>query len=108
MRLAIEAKKIEIDALLSEWIRTTLLFAAWNFDVGVENISIRLDREPDEESVFRYDCGVVAHTEIGPVAAEGTGSDVWAAVQDAADRLEVDLYRRHSRDRYAFAEDLAA
>jgi len=92
MKLALKAEEFEVDAWLHDFLRTTVVFAIWHHELRVEAVHIRLDRAMDEQGDY-VRCALRADTPSGPVSSGATGADVCEATHEAANLLEVALYR---------------
>lgn len=90
MKLDIHCSGPDLDALQKACIRTTVGFAAWHDSGRVRCIRVLLGDAP-EKSIR---CVLVAETAEGAaIRVEGAAGHLQAAVQEAADRLEVTLWR---------------
>jgi hypothetical protein len=108
MTLEVNARGLEVDAWLYDYIRTTVVFASWHYDVP-EAARVRLDRAVDANGEAYVRCGIeVEQPGHGSAAAGATGPDVCTAVQQASDLLEVALHRPGPAAAVAAVERLAA
>lgn len=94
MKLVLEARDLEIDAWIRDYVRTTVGFAIWHHALDFEAVHVRLDCARDEQGDAYLRCGLRAQLASGEAVSSGaTATDLCNAVQEAADLLEVALYR---------------
>lgn len=96
MKLVLEAKGLEIDAWIREYVRTTIVFAIWHHALRFDAVHVQLECARDEKDDLYVRCGILAKLSSGRVVSSGaTGPDLCSAVQEASDLLEAALYRPH-------------
>ncbi|MDJ0788636.1 MAG: hypothetical protein QNK05_17650 [Myxococcota bacterium] len=83
---------IEIGPFLEEFIRTTVTFSVWHQEPRVDSVDIHLELVSEPERTPHFRCMLRAGF-LGrrPIASGATGSDLYEAVQEAANLLEVAL-----------------
>lgn len=92
MQLTIHGDDYASDAWLGDFVRTTVVFATWHYEVP-EAVHVRLAEGPGRHGPYVCCAIEVERPGLGPVASAATGRDPCEAVQRAADRLEVVLHR---------------
>ena len=93
MKIVLDSTGIEIDAWLTDYLRSTVVFALWHHEMRVERITVQLDRALDEGGGAYVRCALRALVPgRGPVVSGATGPDACEAVRTAADLLEVALH----------------
>ena len=93
MKLVLETNGVDVDAWIREFAQTTVRFAIWHHELGVEDVTVRLDRELDHDGSAYTRCSLRAATARGVVAAGATARDVCDAILDASNLLEVAMHR---------------
>lgn len=89
---SLKKEGVEVGAFLQEFIRTTVAFSVWNQKPRVDCVHIRLESAslPGHDDHFR--CTLRADLPgRKPAGAGATGPDIFTAVQEAANLLEVAL-----------------
>ena len=108
MDLRIESPDIELSAWERLYAHTTVSFAVWHHERPVEWMTLRLERACDPEGRVWVRCGLRGEVGARPVAAGATGPDLCSAIQQAADLLEVALFRLPPADFPSESARLAA
>ena len=82
MKLVLEAKGLEVDAWLCDYVLTTVAFATWHHSLRFDLVHVQLDCARDENDDLYFRCGIVSELSSGRVLSAGaTGTDLHSAVQ---------------------------
>ncbi len=88
MRLVLQTEGIEVDDWLHDFLRTTVSFAVWHREIGIDEVEMRVDRQVDCENRTYIRCALRVSSPLGEFTAGATGGDVCAAACEAADLIE--------------------
>jgi hypothetical protein len=96
VKFVLEAKGLESDAWIRDYVRTTAVFAIWHHALRFEAVHVQLDCAREENDDLYVRCGIRAELPRGGVVSSGaTGPDLCSAVQKGSHLLEAALYQRH-------------
>ena len=79
MNLILEANGVDVDSWTREFMQTTVSFAVWNHERGVQDVEVRLDRELDHDGSPYTRCALRAETVRGDISAGATASPGWSS-----------------------------
>ncbi len=109
MYFEIEKSGVELDAGTRDFVVTMVGFAARYNSPPVERVEIHLERDLEVDGSDVTRCALTAQTIDGERAhVESVDVDVTLAVQEAADQLELALYRLLHEDSDPVETGLAA
>jgi hypothetical protein len=94
VKIVLEAKGLEIDAWIRDYVGTTVVFALWHHALRFDAVHVQLACPRDEKDDLTVRCDLLAQISSGRVVSSGaTGRDLCSAVQEASDLLEAALHR---------------
>jgi ribosome-associated translation inhibitor RaiA len=89
MKIELEVSGLNVDAWLRDYVHTAVVFATWHHEQRIEHARVALHRSSD-----RVRCSLRLDLPDGRVlSTHAAGATAFDALQDACDRLEVELYR---------------
>ncbi len=89
MEASIRSGELYVSEWMQSFVDTTVRFAVWHARPEVEHVSVGLSRRGDGRVGCRLDAWRADGTTISVAAVD---AEPFAAIQDAADRLEVALF----------------
>ncbi len=89
MESTISSGEFYVSHWMESFIDTTIRFAIWRAEPSVEHVAVGLSRRPDGRVSCRLDAW---RSDGSTLSATGIDREAFAAIQGAADRLEVALF----------------
>jgi len=94
MKLLLETADLRIDPWLMNYVSATVGFATWHHELDEAHVLVRLRGNAGPGGPARVHCEIRVKTpRRGETVASAMGSEVCEATQQAADRLEVELFQ---------------
>lgn len=93
MERVLDAREFEVDGWMGDYIWSTVGFATWHCEAPVGRMHVELNRAAEADGRPYVRCTLRAELEgCDPIASGATGPDVFEAVREAADLLELALH----------------